>query len=69
MFEERETHQAFMGAAAVLCVVGIALITGSFFWMYAQTDSYYVPVFGGMSGTVLFLCGLGVAQYVKWRMR
>ncbi len=67
--DDRDTHQALMGTAAVLCVLGLALITGSLFWMYDKTNSYYVPMFGGASGTVLFLCGLGMAQYIKWRMR
>jgi hypothetical protein len=69
MFKDRDVHQAFLATSAVLCTGGLVLITAGIFLTHANYEITYAPLVVGLIGGALFLAGMGMALYIRWRMQ
>ena len=54
--------------AVFLCIAGVALIVGALLVLSLCHDACYSPIILSGAGALLFLGGIGVGSYVRYRM-
>jgi hypothetical protein len=69
MLEDRITHHALLGLAAMLCGAGMLLITAGVYAGYCLELDGRTPLGLGGFGGLAIISGMWVGAYVKQRMR
>lgn len=69
MFENRVTHHTLLAVAAAFTGVGILLLTAGLFTLYLSETGSRLPLIEGAGGALCVFIGMGVASYIKRRMR